>query len=147
MLCLCYWYILQKSLKCYCAKMKINKLYFLIFVMAISCQDKTKNYNNETSKGDIEELYQPHDYVNLNHPDWSKNVALYQLNTRQFTKDGTFKSAQKQKRLSLVWITGLIILLLIIHFLVPFLEPFSVQHSSSLGKILLYPTAPNIWTI
>lgn len=76
--------------------MKINKLYFLIFVMAISCQDKTKNYNNETSKGDIEELYQPHDYVNLNHPDWSKNVALYQLNTRQFTKDGTFKSAQKQ---------------------------------------------------
>jgi di/tricarboxylate transporter len=47
-----------------------------------------------------------------------------------------FKSAQKQKRLSLIWVTGSFIVLLLIHFLVPFLEPFSASNSS-LGKILL----------
>lgn len=29
------------------------------------------------------------------HPDWSKNAVIYELNTRQFTPEGTFKAAQK----------------------------------------------------
>jgi glycosidase len=40
--------------------------------------------------------YQPQDYVKLTHPEWSKNAAIYQLNTRQFTQEGTFKAAQSE---------------------------------------------------
>jgi glycosidase len=34
--------------------------------------------------------------VKLTHPEWSKNAAIYQLNTRQFTQEGTFKAAQSE---------------------------------------------------
>lgn len=37
--------------------------------------------------------YQPHPYVQLQHPEWSKNAAIYQINTRQFTPEGTFRAA------------------------------------------------------
>lgn len=40
--------------------------------------------------------YEPKPYVKLTHPEWSKNAVLYQLNTRQFTKEGTFNAAQQQ---------------------------------------------------
>ncbi len=40
--------------------------------------------------------YQPEDYVKLPHPEWTKNSTIYQLNTRQFSEEGTFKAAQKQ---------------------------------------------------
>lgn len=32
--------------------------------------------------------------VTLTHPAWSRNAALYQLNTRQFTRQGTFSAAE-----------------------------------------------------
>ncbi len=35
-------------------------------------------------------------YVKLNHPEWSKNATIYQLNTRQFTPEGTFRAAEKE---------------------------------------------------
>jgi glycosidase len=40
--------------------------------------------------------YEPQPYVKLRHPEWCKNAAIYQLNTRQFTPEGTFKAAQAQ---------------------------------------------------
>lgn len=40
--------------------------------------------------------YQPKPYVHVTHPDWSKNATIYQINTRQFTQEGTFAAAQKQ---------------------------------------------------
>ena len=41
-------------------------------------------------------IYQPQDYVKITHPEWSKNATIYQLNTRQFSQEGTFAAAQKQ---------------------------------------------------
>lgn len=38
--------------------------------------------------------YQPIPYVSLVHPEWSKNASIYQINTRQFTNEGTFKAAR-----------------------------------------------------
>jgi 1,4-alpha-glucan branching enzyme len=38
----------------------------------------------------------PHNKVTLTHPEWSKDAVLYQINTRQFTPEGTFKAAQAQ---------------------------------------------------
>lgn len=33
--------------------------------------------------------------VKIQHPDWSKNAAIYQINTRQFTPEGTFRAAEQ----------------------------------------------------
>jgi glycosidase len=32
--------------------------------------------------------------VRINHPEWSKNATIYQINTRQFTQEGTFVAAE-----------------------------------------------------
>lgn len=62
-----------------------------------SCQEN----NSEPQKASPEEKvkkdnYQPEPYIKISHPEWSKNAAIYQLNTRQFTEEGTFAAAQKQ---------------------------------------------------
>lgn len=38
--------------------------------------------------------YQPDPYVKITHPEWSKNATIYQINTRQFTAEGTFQAAE-----------------------------------------------------
>lgn len=38
----------------------------------------------------------PVPYVEVKHPEWTRDAVLYQLNTRQFTQEGTFAAAQKQ---------------------------------------------------
>jgi len=40
--------------------------------------------------------YQPETYVKLEHPAWTRNAAIYELNTRQFTPEGTFRAAAEQ---------------------------------------------------
>jgi 1,4-alpha-glucan branching enzyme len=40
--------------------------------------------------------YQPQNPVHLRHPAWSRNAVIYQVNTRQFTPEGTFRAAEKQ---------------------------------------------------
>lgn len=40
--------------------------------------------------------YQPQPYVQVKHPEWSKNATLYQINLRQFSAEGTFAAAEKQ---------------------------------------------------
>ena len=40
--------------------------------------------------------YTPEPYIKLEHPEWSRKAAMYQINTRQFTPEGTFKAAQEQ---------------------------------------------------
>ena len=41
-------------------------------------------------------LYKPKPLVTISAPDWAKSATLYELNTRQFTAEGTFKAAQQQ---------------------------------------------------
>jgi len=65
----------------------LSILSLLIFVF--SCQQKDV-------RKEIVNPYQPQEYVQVQHPEWSKNAAIYQLNTRQFTKEGTLKAAQKE---------------------------------------------------
>ena len=40
--------------------------------------------------------YQANNPVTLTHPQWCKNAVMYQINTRQFTPQGTFQAAQHQ---------------------------------------------------
>ncbi|MBW4359084.1 alpha-amylase family glycosyl hydrolase [Flavobacterium taihuense] len=39
-----------------------------------------------------QDAYQPKKYVELQHPEWSKNATIYEVNLRQFTPEGTFKA-------------------------------------------------------
>ncbi len=40
----------------------------------------------------VKPSYQPETYVKLQHPEWSKNATIYEVNIRQYTKEGTFKA-------------------------------------------------------
>ena len=40
--------------------------------------------------------HEPQPYVKIQHPEWSKNATIYQLNTRQFTPEGTFAAAARE---------------------------------------------------
>ncbi|MGE5952098.1 MAG: alpha-amylase family glycosyl hydrolase [Qipengyuania vulgaris] len=41
-------------------------------------------------------VWEPRDVVTIEHPEWSRDAVLYQINTRHFTEEGTFKAAQQQ---------------------------------------------------
>ena len=56
----------------------------------------TVTYSAAAAPTAIPARYQPTPYVQITHPRWSKDAVLYQLNTRQFTPEGTFAAAQKQ---------------------------------------------------
>ena len=38
----------------------------------------------------------PQPYSTIEHPEWSKDAVLYQINTRQFTPEGTFRAAERE---------------------------------------------------
>ncbi|SEO09234.1 maltogenic amylase [Duganella sp. CF517] len=40
--------------------------------------------------------YQPTSYVRFQNAEWTKNASIYQINTRQFTAEGTFRAAEQQ---------------------------------------------------
>ncbi len=40
--------------------------------------------------------YEPVPFVRIAHPEWSRSATIYQLNTRQFTDEGTFAAAEAQ---------------------------------------------------
>ena len=43
-----------------------------------------------------DEAYMPEPYVKIQHPEWSRDAVIYQINTRQFTPEGTFDAAATQ---------------------------------------------------
>jgi glycosidase len=54
--------------------------------------------------------YQPQAQMRVKHPSWAKHATIYQINTRQFTPEGTFKAAQahlprlKALGIDIVWL-------------------------------------------
>ncbi|MDP8994081.1 MAG: alpha-amylase family glycosyl hydrolase [Pseudomonadota bacterium] len=40
--------------------------------------------------------YAPRDLTGVAHPEWSRDAVLYQINTRQFTPEGTFRAARAE---------------------------------------------------
>jgi cyclomaltodextrinase len=54
--------------------------------------------------------YQPQDYVQLTHPEWSKNATIYEVNIRQYTPEGTFKAFEshlprlKELGIDIIWL-------------------------------------------
>jgi len=54
--------------------------------------------------------YTPEPYVKLTHPEWSRQAVIYEINTRQFTPEGTLRAAEmqlprlKQLGIGIVWL-------------------------------------------
>ncbi|MGD8867747.1 MAG: alpha-amylase family glycosyl hydrolase, partial [Gemmatimonadales bacterium] len=54
--------------------------------------------------------YQPIPYVRIEHPEWTRSATIYELNTRQFTPEGTFAAAMahlpglKQLGVDIIWL-------------------------------------------
>ncbi len=44
----------------------------------------------------VPDRYQPIPYVRVQHPEWTRDAAIYQINVRQFTVEGTFAAAEKE---------------------------------------------------
>ena len=40
--------------------------------------------------------YAPESFEGVRHPAWSRKAVIYQVNTRQFTREGTFKAATRE---------------------------------------------------
>jgi len=54
--------------------------------------------------------YQPKEYVQIKHPEWSKNATIYEVNLRQYTNEGTFRSFEshlqrlKKMGVDIIWL-------------------------------------------
>lgn len=69
---------------------------FLLFLTIVfSMMTLTADAQTKDNSTDLQ-AYQPQPYVKIKHPEWTKNAVIYQINTRQFTKEGTFKAAQAE---------------------------------------------------
>ncbi|MEH0152973.1 alpha-amylase family glycosyl hydrolase [Limibacter armeniacum] len=74
---------------------KIGHLLLGVTLFMIGCQTPNNKQDQESSTTNTDR-YVPKPYVKITHPEWSKNAAIYQLNTRQFTQEGTFLAAEKE---------------------------------------------------
>ena len=69
--------------------MKVLSAFLLLVLTACTSVPALSNVT-------VADRYQPSPYVKLQHPEWAKDAVIYQVNTRQFTPEGTFKAAQQK---------------------------------------------------
>ena len=69
---------------------------FLSFILlccliaSTSCNQSQSDLNEKSNA--MQDPYEPKEYVELKHPEWSKNASIYEVNIRQYTPEGTFKA-------------------------------------------------------
>ncbi|MES2430501.1 MAG: alpha-amylase family glycosyl hydrolase [Bacteroidota bacterium] len=84
----------------------------VIFVFAmislLSCNNATHS-KTEQSTTDTNQ-YIPKKYVEVKHPEWSKNATIYEVNVRQYTPEGTFRAFEnhlprlKELGIDIIWL-------------------------------------------
>jgi alpha-amylase len=67
-------------------------MYKILFLSVISCLIFT---NCKNDKSTVENKNTKVDF-DFNTPDWAKNATIYEVNTRQYSKEGNFEEIQKQ---------------------------------------------------
>ena len=79
-------------------KMKslITLMFLGIVLAACASFDDGEVVSPASALADTTAKFQPQPYVKVDHPDWADDAIIYQINTRQFTEEGTFKAAQRQ---------------------------------------------------
>ncbi len=60
-------------------------IFFLLVLVFPSCKQTTNNTNSKTDKSVMKQRF----------PEWVKNATIYEVNTRQYTDEGNFKSFEK----------------------------------------------------
>lgn len=72
---------------------RVNDMRYCLVAFMCFCMAAATGAHAQSAATDP---YQPIPYVQVTHPEWSKNAVIYQLNTRQFSKEGTFRAAETQ---------------------------------------------------
>ena len=81
----------------------------LLLLAVIGCNSSDKKTISDNDSSTLSH-YQPKNYVELKHPDWSKNATIYEVNIRQFTPEGTFKAFEahlpriKAMGIDIIWL-------------------------------------------
>ena len=70
---------------------------FISFLLAClsGCNNQKSGHAELISPQQDTNRYQPKEYVQIHHPDWSRNATIYEVNIRQYTPEGTFKAFEK----------------------------------------------------
>ena len=71
---------------------KLRQILVLMFVAVLASCAVTAQTSTQVQSS----KHQVSDYVKVNHPTWLEDAVIYQINTRQFTSEGTFSAATEQ---------------------------------------------------
>jgi len=66
-----------------------------VCICALSACESTTQISQNHAKIDAPYDHSLMPYVQVQHPNWAKDAVIYQINTRQFTPEGTFAAAQE----------------------------------------------------
>ncbi len=76
---------------------KISPMYkrsiLLILALSVSCRSEKRNLAYDAGDSESTQVTQTPTFTQ---PDWSKNAVMYEVNTRQFSEDGSFSAVQDQ---------------------------------------------------
>lgn len=64
----------------------------LLLLVSAGCGNNDHSSNETTAAQTNSTPYQPKEYVQVQHPEWTKNATIYEVNIRQYTTEGTFKA-------------------------------------------------------
>lgn len=88
----------------------INAIGLFLFLLSFAaCKNPQNEKNIDTATTDSSR-YIPKNYVEIKHPEWSKNATIYEVNIRQFTPEGNFKAFEthlprlKEMGIDIIWL-------------------------------------------
>lgn len=87
---------------------RFNLILTLLFL--VSCNHELKSSPDDKSLEISNSNHTPKPYVELKHPEWSKNATIYEVNIRQYTPEGTFKAFEshlprlKEMGIDILWL-------------------------------------------
>ncbi len=90
--------------------MKYCSFFTVVIGLTIAMAGCTNSKKDNASGSAGDERYIPKKYVELKHPEWSKNATIYEVNVRQFTPEGTFKAFEphlqrlKDMGIDIIWL-------------------------------------------
>ena len=88
----------------------MNKLFSISLVISLALTGCKNKSGTGVDIAANDSRYQPKKYVELKHPEWSKNATIYELNIRQFSKEGNFKAVEsalprlKDMGIDIIWL-------------------------------------------
>jgi cyclomaltodextrinase / maltogenic alpha-amylase / neopullulanase len=89
------------------SRMKNILISITALLVLAGCKEKTATTQSGSSAVDP---YAPKPYVEIKHPEWTKNATIYEVNVRQYTTEGTFKAFEshlprlKEMGIDILWL-------------------------------------------